>query len=120
MSVDWKAILRQEARELSREDIDSLSDREAQNYYYGVVAKDRPRKAVDNRKSICFTGFTVQEREPLAAQAESSGYRVVDTVNKNLYLLVCGLSPGPSKIQKAREQDTRIVDESEFRKLLTS
>ncbi|MCK8043435.1 hypothetical protein MSG37_00925 [Shewanella sp. 1CM18E] len=63
---------------------------------------------------ICFTGFNAVERNELETQAELVGLSVKKSVTKNLHILCIGENAGPSKIDKAREGGSVIIDKSQF------
>ncbi|MGS0724583.1 BRCT domain-containing protein [Shewanella sp. 0m-11] len=63
---------------------------------------------------ICFTGFNAVERNELETQAELVGLSVKKNVTKNLHILCIGENAGPSKVDKAREGGSVIIDKSQF------
>ncbi|NCB64502.1 MAG: hypothetical protein EOM52_13115 [Clostridia bacterium] len=81
------------------------------------VYKNQPpksRRLRDGKPEICFTGFRPDERQELESIAEQSGYKVVKSVTTKLGVLVTGEAPGPSKLEKAKQQGTEIMDMGQF------
>lgn len=112
MSTDPHLILYTKAPHLTRDFVDKLSTREAWQMVY-ALPRGKPRPKPKN--PVCFTGFAGTEHEPLAKLAQERGFMVVGSVTKNLAILVTGLTPGPKKIETARQQqDTRIMTAEEF------
>jgi NAD-dependent DNA ligase len=68
----------------------------------------------DKRYQVCFTGFGNSEKEELGVMADLAKLRVVTSVTKDLQFLVAGEHAGPAKLQKAREQGTRVLNKVEF------
>jgi BRCT domain type II-containing protein len=75
-----------------------------------------PAKPRDTRPSVCFTGFSGPEEEPVRKLADEKGLRIATSVLKDLAYLVTGISPGPKKIEKAKKQGCKILTEVEFRR----
>ncbi|MBN2286341.1 MAG: 3'-5' exoribonuclease [Tissierellales bacterium] len=116
ISQKAKMILRSKSA-LSAKEIDSLSDAEAWDIIY-LKKKSDTRAKVQNQ--ICFTGFTISEKEYLVELANRLGFNVVSSVTKNLTFLCIGDTPGPSKLQKAKDQKAIILTVDDFDKLLTT
>ncbi len=112
--TDFHAILRSNARELTRDQIDSMSRAQAQAYYWTNKDVWKSNKPKDERKTICFTGFLISEKDALNRIANDKGFKVVETVIRGLDYLVTGPNAGPSKLKKAQEQKTRIIGMGEF------
>lgn len=112
-------ILRSRGAPFTEEQITSMSDADG---WAWITAFDKARSEAKpkspQRPQICFTGFVVTDRDRLAAIAESCGYQVKDSVTKNLAVLVTGAEPGPSKLNKARQQGCSITDEAGFLELV--
>ena len=115
MRTDFHAILRHNARELSREEIDKMSWDNARTYYYLNKTKWKTSRPQDTRQTVCFTGFTVSEKEELMKFADARKLRVVNSVTKDLHLLVCGPNAGPKKLAKATNQGAAIISEEDFK-----
>jgi len=110
--TDFHAILRSKFVELDRATIDEMTWDEARNYYWANRPKQKPK---DTRETVCFTGFTAGEKEPLLSLAEEMNLRVVGSVVKKLNYLVFGLTAGPKKLEKATGQGVSIISEKDFR-----
>ena len=115
MKTDFPAILRKNARELSREQIESMSWNDARNYYYANKRRWSEERPKDSRGTVCFTGFIATERDELIEIAAGKNLRVVNSVTTTLHYLVCGPNAGPSKLQKATDQGVAIMSEEDFR-----
>ena len=115
MRTDFHAILRHNARELSREDIEKLSWDAARAYYYHNKEKWRATRPRDTRQTVCFTGFLASEKDALIKIAESRNLRNVQSVTTDLNFLVCGPNAGPKKLEKATAQGVAIISEEDFR-----
>ena len=118
MRTDFHAILRNNADELSREEIDSMSYEEARSYYWSVTSKTRKAKPKDNRDSVCFTGFTTAEKNELASVAEQLNHKVVKSVVVKLNYLVFGPNAGPKKLEKATAQGVAIITDADYREMV--
>lgn len=70
----------------------------------------RPRCSVD----ICFTGFKSADKERLVGIASAAGFTVRSSVTNDLSFLCGGPNAGPVKVQKAREEGSIYLDESQF------
>jgi NAD-dependent DNA ligase len=77
----------------------------------------RARQAAPRRLHVCFTGFAPDEREALESMAIEAGHDVTRSVIKSLDILVCGDTPGPSKLEKARSQAVEILTAAEYKEL---
>jgi NAD-dependent DNA ligase len=112
-------ILRSRGAPFTEEQITSMSDSDG---WAWITAFDKTRSEAKlkspQKPQICFTGFVVTDRDRLAAIAESYGYQVKDSVTKHLALLITGAEPGPSKLNKARQQGCSITDEAGFLELV--
>lgn len=101
--------------DLTREQIDALSDSEAWAMIYKATGG---RRKTDKRPQICFTGFGASKTEALQIEAEAHGMKVVTAVTKGLSYLCCGDNPGPSKIEKAKAQGVALLLEEQFHSLV--
>ncbi len=80
-----------------------------------VVKSLKPGRVVDDRLSVHFTGFRRDEPLPrLQKTAEEAGLWVCKSVVSGLNFLVMGYNAGPSKIKKATQQGSVLMDEDEF------
>ncbi|MAT52120.1 MAG: hypothetical protein CMK32_13160 [Porticoccaceae bacterium] len=103
--------------DLPLEKIQQMSDKEAWSEFY----KRFPSKNSKSRKGdikICFTGFSVSEKQRMERIAVSAGLEISRSVTKSLRFLVIGPNPGPSKVEKAKQQEVPILDETQFGHLI--
>lgn len=100
---------------LSDEEIAKISDHEGWKLIYQADAHKRP---VPKRNEICFTGFVPEEKIELQTKALECGFDVVGSVTVHLAILVTGPEPGPVKLEKAKKQNTRILDLDQFNNLI--
>ncbi|MGM0419718.1 MAG: NAD-dependent DNA ligase LigA [Bacillota bacterium] len=85
----------------------------------------RTRKEEDTAKNTVFSGYNFvltgslenYTRKEAAAEIETRGGRVTSAVSTNTDFLVVGANPG-SKLEQARENEVKIIDEEDFIKLL--
>lgn len=94
-----------------------MSEREAWAWLYSHF----PPKTTRHRKNaqqICFTGFSATDRAQLEQEAQSAQLEVVRSVTKSLRYLVAGSNAGPSKLQKAKEQEVVLLDADQFHAML--
>lgn len=96
--------------DMSKEDIDALSDAEAWRLIYSI----RTVKAKDNRLQVCFTGFGASKKEELINLAHDNRFKVMASVTKKLDYLVGGENAGPKKIEKAEAQGVQFLNEQQF------
>ena len=97
------------------DEINKMSEREAWAWVYQNKAQAAP---ADNRNQICFTGFRPEERVKLWNIAEGAGMKIVKSITKKLTFLCTGDHPGPSKLEKAKSQNVKILNENQFFNLL--
>ena len=65
---------------------------------------------------VVFSGF---RDATLKKIAEQKNYKIVDTISKQVKILVVGdLSSTSTKVEKAREYNIQIIDINNFRKLM--
>jgi NAD-dependent DNA ligase len=102
--------------DLTREQIDALTDAQAWRLIYG----DGPhrRRPKDDRPQICFSGFGHTRTQELSAIADTYGLKTVTSVTKGLVYLCGGAEVGPSKLAKAREQGVCYLIEEQFLRLV--
>jgi DNA polymerase-3 subunit epsilon len=106
-------ILRDE--EMSGEELDGFRD--LCNALLGLRERKKTRRAVRKKAgvlAVCFTGFGPRKAD-LRAEAEAAGYHVAASVTKSLDYLVCGPSPGPSKLEQAAARGVKIFSLEEWR-----
>jgi BRCT domain type II-containing protein len=90
-----------------------MEDRECWTWIYAHFPPKTKRPDLSAR-AICFTGFRPDHTARLEKLAEQEGYRVLTGVSARLKVLVTGEAPGPSKLEKARQQGVTILSEVEF------
>lgn len=97
----------------SVEQLQGMEDRECWRWIYAHFPP-KTKRPDPSTHAICFTGFRPDDRERLEKLAEQAGYRVLTGVSARLKVLVTGEAPGPSKLEKARQQGATILSEAEF------
>jgi DNA ligase (NAD+) len=76
-------------------------------------------KQENDKGTICFTGKMEHKRSEMEQFARSIGYEPLDSVSKDLTILVCAdPNSGSSKLQKAKKNGTKIISEIEFMKMI--
>ena len=98
---------------LTDEQIAKLSDSEGWRIIYSQHHPQMPK-----RNEICFTGFTPEEKEGLWNIANEAGFQIVNSVTVHLSILCVGETPGPVKLDKAKKQNSLILNIEQFRNLL--
>ena len=68
--------------------------------------------------TFVITGTLSQPRRKIAKLIEESGGTVTGSISGNTDYLVAGDSPGRSKVSKARELGTALIDEDQLRAML--
>ncbi len=106
-------ILRSKSN-FSDEEIAEMTDREGWAWIYG----NRPSKKRNSKNQICFTGFNPAEKDRLIEIAIKSGMHIAKSVTKSLDFLCIGSNAGPAKLKKAKEQETIILTEEQFNRML--
>lgn len=99
---------------LDDEAIARMNHRAAWDYIYENTPK-KPKKL-----TVCFTGFTDDERPFLRAEAERIGMAVRTSVNGSTGYLCIGSEPGPSKMRIAKEAGVPIITKEEFLKIVAT
>jgi len=113
------AMLRSKGAPYSDEELANLSDAEGWKWIYGNQPP-KLRHPKPKGTEVCFTGFRDEERATLEAEALAVGVVVKTSVTKTLAVLVTGETPGPSKVEKARNQGAAILNAEEFRQMLAT
>ena len=98
----------------STEEIASMSEQAGWAWVYSQ-GRSSPR---NNPPEVCFTGFSVFDKDRLEALATEAKLKVATSVTKGLLFLVAGSNAGPAKLKKAREQGTSVIDEAHFLQFL--
>ena len=108
-------ILRSKSQ-LTEDEIAKLSEGDAWKLIYTInpPQTSRPKR----NHETCFTGFSPADKERLQQLATANGLDVVQSVTKTLLFLVTGGNAGPSKLQKAKDQGTVILNEDQFIRFL--
>lgn len=114
MPSDKATMILKSKTDMTKDQIDELSEAEAWNIIYSV----RKEKAKDNRLQVCFTGFGVSKKEELIELAFNNKFKVAASVTKNLDFLCCGENLGPKKLEKAIGQGVQILSEESFINLI--
>jgi len=95
------------------EQLELMHDKECWKWVYENHPPKTHRRT-SSKPEICFTGFRPEDRTSMEKLAEENSYRVVGSVTINLKVLVTGEAPGPSKLEKARQQGVSILTRGEF------
>jgi NAD-dependent DNA ligase len=95
------------------EQLQEMDDKECWNWVY-MHHPPKTHRGTSLKPEICFTGFRPDDRTDMEKLADENGYRVVRSVTVNLKILVKGEAPGPSKLEKARQQRVSIISRDEF------
>lgn len=103
--------------DLRTDEIEAMSEAEAWRWLY-VHFPPRTTRHRKHSHQICFTGFSITEKGQLEAEAGSAHLEVVKSVTKSLRYLVTGPNAGPSKLQKAKEQEVVLLTVDQFRTML--
>jgi len=83
-----------------------------------VEGKGRPLQAAGNVKTFVLTGaLPTMTRDDARAMIEGKGHKVAGSVSKKTDFVVAGADSG-IKLAKARELGVKVLDESEFVKLI--
>ena len=99
----------------SPEQIAAMSETEGWDWVYSNAA---PRK--EKLMQVCFTGFSVSEKEELSALAKEHRLAVATSVTKDLAFLCTGPNAGPAKLAKATEQGVTLLTRPQFEHLLAT
>jgi NAD-dependent DNA ligase len=85
---------------LTAAQIEAMTEAEGWNWVYSHAS---PHKHKDTSPAVCFTGFSLPDKEELSKLATGAGLRVVSGVSSLLLLLCAGDNPGPVKLEKAQD-----------------
>ena len=103
------------ATSLTKYFVDNIDD--FNDLYSFITLKNIEHTNIDNplfNKNIVFTGVLENlSRSEAKNLAETSGAIISNQISLNTDLLIVGSKPG-SKLKKAKELSTRIVNEEEF------
>ncbi len=88
---------------------------------FAELAKQAKQSAAEEKRNsvptIVFTGELSITRAQASQLAEKAGFKVSGNVSKNTTYVVAGDNPG-SKLHRATQLDTEILDEEQFNLLL--
>lgn len=113
MSEKLMRILRSKSP-FSAEEIARMSEQAGWAWVYS----QHRATPLDHRPEVCFTGFSVVDKERLGALALEAKLKVTSSVTKKLLFIVVGENAGPAKLKKAREQGTAVIDEKRYLRFL--
>ncbi|WP_407545992.1 BRCT domain-containing protein [Vibrio parahaemolyticus] len=101
---------------LTREELDNMSDKEAWNLIYSMT----PKHSKSQQLQVLFTGFSDSEREKLETLANMNNFKVAKSVTQKLKYLIAGENAGPSKMEKAQTQGVTILSDEQFINLIST
>ncbi len=67
---------------------------------------------------VVVTGFEKADRAELEAKLAAAGATVTHSVSVKTQVLITGPTPGPDKVERARLNDAKILDEATARAAL--
>lgn len=82
-----------------------------------TAKREAKQELKETTDTIVFTGELSITRAQASKQAEEAGFKVSNNVSKNTTYVVVGDNPG-SKLHRATQLGTEILDEEEFNALL--
>lgn len=91
------------------------SEKDVWDHVYRLDEQEKKPKPII---SICFTGFTDLREAELEEMADKAGFGVNKNVVKSTTHLCAGNKPGPKKVEKAKAQRTKIIDENSFLEMI--
>ena len=97
----------------SQEQIAVMSDEEGWAWIYSQ--RSPPKEQL---LQVCFTGFSVTEKEELIALAKRHRLAIAASVTRSLALLCVGENAGPEKLKKAKAQGVKLLTRSQFEDML--
>lgn len=111
--------------------IEGIGPVTAQNVYYGLNKRkeeimklyslftfEKKEEIKSEKGTICFTGKSAYKRSEMEDMARKKGFEPVDTVNKDLTILVVAdINSTSSKTVKAKKLGIKIISEQEFFKI---
>lgn len=98
--------------DLSDQELNNISESEGWDIVYSLS----PPKS--KKTEICFSGFSLTERERLFQKALEHDFHVTKSITKNLKYLCIGPVPGEKKLQLAKKQGVLILSRTQFFDLL--
>lgn len=85
-----------------------------------VSRRPQPKTPPGGINQILFTGFAAAHRAELEQKALDSGLKVMSTPGKKLTFLCYGENAGPTKVAKAQEAGSFIIDAEQFLSMITT
>jgi DNA ligase (NAD+) len=88
------------------------------------VRMEPERRAAEGRRPLEGLTFVItgtlpgMSREEATAYIEAHGGRVTDAVSRNTDFLVVGEAPGGTKMRRAQELGTPVIDEARLREMV--
>lgn len=79
-----------------------------------------PSRQAHHIGEICFTGFSDKDKKRLTKVAEKANFLVRTRITKDLEYLCCGPTPGPSKVERAKERGIMLMNEEQFLHMATT
>lgn len=107
------AMMVDKGADFTVEQLREMEDGECWRWIYAHFPP-KTKRPKSSKPEICFTGFRPNDRTTMERLAEQHGYHVVTGVTVKLKVLVAGEAPGPSKLEKARQQGATILSAAEF------
>ena len=98
--------------ELSEQELNKLSEKKGWEIVYSLKTKKEPKI------EICFTGFSPADKNTLIKVAEENNFHIAKSITVNLNFLCYGVNAGPSKMEKAEEQNVILISAEEFYNLI--
>lgn len=108
------SILRSRGAPFTEDQISEMPDHLGWDWIYTNDKQKQKSKVEAKQPEVCFTGFSFDEKQELIEAANIAGFKVKDSVTKNLRILVVGQNPGPSKIEKAQTHGCVVTDRTGF------
>ncbi|RMQ65403.1 hypothetical protein ALQ00_03026, partial [Pseudomonas syringae pv. tomato] len=85
-----------------------------------LIDRKVPQLPSGGPNQIVFTGFNAAIRVELEEKATQFGLKVMKTPGKNLTFLCYGENAGPTKVEKALDAGSFIIDADEFLSLIST
>lgn len=100
--------------DLTEGELNSLTEKKGWEMVYSLQSN----KPKENKFEVCFTGFSPSDKKELISIATQKGLHVAKSITKKLDVLCIGDNAGPSKMEKAKQQGSKILTKEEFIHLL--
>ncbi len=85
---------------------------------FEIEEEEKDSNILENKKIIISGTFEKFSREEIKELIEKNGGKNVSSISKNTDLFIGGENVGPSKIEKAKELNIKIITENEFIEML--